>query len=567
MPEPASVPEVAAPADALIRMEHITRRFPGVLANADVHLRVRPGAFHALIGENGAGKSTLLNILYGRLRPDNGQIFLAGKEITGALQSPADAIRLGLGLVSQHYALIPALSVLENIVLGAEPAAAGGWLDRRRAARRIGDLAARLGLGELDLGARAERLSVAAQQKVEILKALYRGARILLLDEPTATLAPQEADSLFALLHALAQEGATILFVTHKLREVMAHSDAVTVLRAGRNAGDFLTRETDAQTLLTRMIGASGQGPVNLSADPLSESRIGTEVTDHTDKTGRSSSLRLPKTEIGTEAHAEHGPESVSSSASVIQIEAVTVRNDRRAVAVRGVSLEVGAGEIVGVAGVDGNGQRELAEAIVGLRRVEAGRIALEGVDLTRRSVGQRRQRGMAYIPEDRHRTGLILDFTIAENFLLGHERQPEWGGGVVLEPRTLRARAADMIVHYSVRVGPQEALTPARALSGGNQQKVVVARAMEGDPRLLVACQPTRGLDVEASRFVYRVLQEARARGLGVLLFSLDLDEALQLSDRIAVLFNGRLAGMLARGEATPERVGALMTGAGAVS
>ncbi|HZT42762.1 MAG TPA: ABC transporter ATP-binding protein [Chthonomonadaceae bacterium] len=549
MPEPASVSEVAAPPDALIRMEHITRRFPGVLANADVHLYVRPGAFHALIGENGAGKSTLLNILYGRYRPDDGQIFLAGQDITNLLQSPADAIRLGLGLVSQHYALIPALSVLENIVLGAEPIAAGGLLDRRRAVQRIRDLAGRLGLGDLDLGVRAERLSVAAQQKIEILKALYRGARILLLDEPTATLAPQEADSLFALLQALVREGATILFVTHKLREVMAHSDAVTVLRAGRNAGDFVTRDTDAQTLLRCMIGAGGQGAVDLSA-PLSG---GSQFNDDSSRLSHSDSP-------ASAADVTHLP---SSSAPLLQIENLTVRNARRAVAVRNASLEVGAGEIVGVAGVDGSGQRELAEAIVGLRRAESGRIVLEGVDLTHRSVGQRRRRGVAYIPEDRHRAGLILDFNIAENFLLGHEHQPEWGGGVVLAARTLRARASDMISHYSVRVGPQEALTPARNLSGGNQQKVVVARAMEGDPRLLVACQPTRGLDVEASRFVYRVLQEAKTRGLGVLLFSLDLDEVLHVSDRIAVLFNGRLAGILSRGEATPERLGALMTGA----
>ena len=547
MPEPASVPEVAAPPDPLIRMEHITRRFPGVLANADVHLAVQPGAFHALIGENGAGKSTLLNILYGRYRPDDGQIFLADKDITGTLQSPADAIRLGLGLVSQHYALIPALSVLENIILGAEPVAAGDLLDRRRAIRRIRDLAGRLGLGDLDLGVRAERLSVAAQQKVEILKALYRGARILLLDEPTATLAPQEADSLFALLRALARDGATILFVTHKLREVMTHSDAVTVLRAGRNAGDFVTRETDAQTLLWRMIGASGQAAMDLS-DSLSGDAQYKDASSPPLLSGGSENSPTSREEI---------------TPPLLRLEHLTVRNARRAVAVRSVSLKVGAGEIVGIAGVDGSGQREMAEAIVGLRRVEDGRIVLEGVDLTRRSVRQRQQRGVAYIPEDRHRAGLILDFTIAENFLLGHELQPEWGGGVVLERRRLRARASDLISHYSVRVGPQEALTPARNLSGGNQQKVVVARAMEGDPRLLVACQPTRGLDVEASRFVYRVLLGAKARGLGVLLFSLDLDEVLHLSDRIAVLFNGQLVGILARNEATPDRIGALMTGA----
>lgn len=531
-----------------VRMENITKRFPGIVANQDVHLRVFSGSFHAVIGENGAGKSTLLNILYGRHRPDTGRIFLRGEEVTGALHGPADAIRRGIGLVSQHYALIPALSVLENVILGSEPVLPGGVLNLRVAGERIRQLAMQLEIGAIDLNMRADRLSVAAQQKVEILKAFYRGASLLLLDEPTATLAPQEANTLFQLLTGLVARGATILFVTHKLREVMAHSDYVTVLRAGRNLGDFRTGETTPAELLQRMIGARSTTGVDLRmplhAGPLSA----VEAAACSDEL-------LPATV------AEVPPQMAASP--LLQVENVSVRNARRVMRVHSVSLEVGKGEIVGVAGVDGSGQRELAEAIVGVSRCEAGRLFLAGVDITSLGVRSRQRMGVSYIPEDRHRSAVVLDFSLAENFLLGHERQPEWGGGRLLDYARMVERAAGMILRYDVRVGAQGAATAMRSLSGGNQQKVVVARAMESAPRLLVACQPTRGLDVEASRFVYRTLISARESGLGVLLFSLDLDEIFQLADRIAVMFNGRIAGIMPRGRATPENIGALMTGA----
>jgi simple sugar transport system ATP-binding protein len=525
-------------------MENITKRFPGVIANRGVHLHVLAGTFHAVIGENGAGKSTLLNILYGRYRPDAGRIFVRGEEVTEALHSPSDAIRSGIGLVSQHYALIPALAVQDNVVLGAEPTLPGGMLDRRRAAERIAALAGQLGLGDLDLNARAETLSVAAQQKVEILKALYRGADILLLDEPTATLAPQESEALFALLHTLVSSGSTIVFVTHKLREVMAHSDTVSVLRAGRNVGDFVTRQVSEQDLLTHMIGA----------------RSGSEFALRTALTGE---LVPPP---GPPHQSPLLPETASrppSSGPLLQIEGVNVRNARGAEAVRNATLEVGMGEIVGVAGVDGSGQRELAEAIVGLRRVEAGRLFLAGIELTHRSVRQRQEYGVAYIPEDRQRDGLVLDFTVAENYLLGHAWEPIWGGGWKLNRQRIYDRAVSMIQRYDVRVGFLGAQAPARTLSGGNQQKIIIARALGGDLRLLVACQPTRGLDIAASRFVYKTLLQARDRGLGVLLFSLDLDEIFQLSDKIAVLFNGEVVGVVPRADATPQSIGALMTGA----
>ncbi len=551
MPDPAvaSLPDAVPPANAfageyIVQMENITKRFPGVVANQNVHLRVVPGTFHAVIGENGAGKSTLLNILYGRYRPDAGRIFIAGEEVTNALHSPADAIRRGVGLVSQHYALIPALTVLENVMLGAEGSATG-ILQPRRAATRIQALGKQLGLDGLDLNARAERLSVAAQQKVEILKALYRGARILLLDEPTATLAPPEVDALFTLLHTLAAQGATILFVTHKLREVMAHSHAVSVLRAGQSVGDFVTAQTHEQELLHAMIGARTNRATLLNA----------EEENREQGTGNSHSVPV----------APDPTQGVQGSSPLMQIEGVTVQNARGAQAVQNVSLNVGRGEILGIAGVDGSGQRELSEAVVGLRRMETGRLFLDGVNITRLSIHARQAAGIAYIPEDRHKSGMILDFSIAENYLLGHEREPAWGGGVTLRPQTLLRRAQAMVQRYDVRGGTQGGNAPGGALSGGNQQKVVFARAMDSGPRLLVACQPTRGLDVEAARFVYKTLTDARAEGMGILLFSLDLDEILRLSDRVAVMFNGSVAGILSRAEATPARVGALMTGASA--
>jgi ABC-type uncharacterized transport system ATPase subunit len=526
-------------------MENITKRFPGVIANRGVHLLVQAGTFHAVIGENGAGKSTLLNILYGRYRLDAGRIFVRGEEVTETLRSPSDAIRRGIGLVSQHYALIPALSVLENVILGAEPTVPGGLLNRKQAAARILALADRLGLTDLDLHARAETLSVAAQQKIEILKALYRGADILLLDEPTATLAPQEAEALFALLHTLVSGGSTVVFVTHKLREVMQHSDAVSVLRAGRNVGDFVTRETSEQDLLLRMIGSRSDTSFRLRASLTGE-------------------LDPP---LGPTHGALHPPGSVPrppSGSPLLQVENATVRNARGVEAVRQAGLELGMGEIIGVAGVDGSGQRELAEAIIGLRRLESGRLFLAGIDLTHRSVRERQEFGVAYIPEDRQRDGLVLDFNVAENYLLGHAWEPNWGGGWRLSPQRMLARAANMIQRYDVRVGFLGAEAAARTLSGGNQQKIIIARAMEGGLRLLVACQPTRGLDVAASQFVYTTLRQARDRGLGVLLFSLDLDELFQLADKIAVMFNGQIVGVVPRAAATAEAIGALMTGAG---
>ena len=569
-------------ADPAIRMESITKRFPGVLANRDVSLIVARGTFHAVIGENGAGKSTLLNVLYGRYRPDSGRIVVLGEDVSNALNSPADAIQRGLGLVSQHYALIPALTVLENIILGAEPVRAAGIIDRRAASDRILELTGRLGLEDLDLNARADRVSIATGQKIEIVKALYRGASILLLDEPTSTLAPQEADSLFALLQTLLANGTTILFVTHKLREVMAYSRNVTVLRAGCNAGDFVTSQTSPAELLSHMIGTRG-----ITADAAVTS-LG-KFQKESSASGRPSNAsaqtvgnptrppnRNPIAASGASEASIHSngdaPASVSASPApaLLGVDNLTVKNRKGSVAVRNAFLEIMPGEIVGVAGVDGSGQRELAEAIVGLRAAETGAIEWRlpsgsPVPLNRASVRERQRMGIAYIPEDRHRTALALDFSVAENYLLGHETQPDWGGGLLLNSRRMLDRANTMIRRYDVRMGERDGRAAARALSGGNQQKVVIARALDGAPRLLVACQPTRGLDIEAARFVYQTLKRAKERGLGIVLFSLDLDEIMEMSDRIVVMFNGQIAGVVPRSEATPEGIGALMTGAAA--
>lgn len=524
----------------MIQTVHLTKRFPGIIANQNVSITVAAGAFHAIIGENGAGKSTLLNILYGKYKPDSGRVLLQGKDITDNLKGPSDAIALGIGLVSQHYALIPALTVLENIVLGSEPMSSYGRIDKMSATERISGLAERLGMASINLSSRADQLTIAAQQKVEILKALYRNARVLLLDEPTATLAPTDSEALFSLLHTLNQQGATILFVTHKLREVIANCSAISVLRAGQNGGDFITRETNENELLARMLG------------PRSSSPSPTMITAHTN-------------------HSEMAQErsSLQAAASpVLRLTGVHVESFRGESAVQNATLELYPGEILGVAGVDGSGQRELSEAIVGLRRVSGGQISIAAPDHNRMqdvagySVRHRQELGVAYIPEDRHRAAMITGFTIAENYMLGHETDNAWGGGPVLRTRMMRSIANQMILDYDVRVGERDSSAMASDLSGGNQQKLVVARALAGNPRIVVACQPTRGLDSGATEFVYSALKAATSRGLSVILFSLDLDEILELADRVTVMFNGAIAGTLSRNEATAERIGALMTG-----
>jgi simple sugar transport system ATP-binding protein len=495
----------------LLELKGITKRFPGVVANDHVDFELAKGEVHALLGENGAGKSTLMNILYGLYHPDEGEVRLNGQHVT--IDSPRAAIDLGIGMVHQHFMLIPVMTVAENIVLGVEPHS-GPFLDIDGAEKRVRELSERFGLA-VRPDARIESISVGMQQRVEILKALYRGAEILILDEPTAVLTPQEAEELFEIIRSLQAEGKSIVFITHKLGEVLAIADRVTVLRRGKTI-ETVPRE-----------GATEEG--------LARLMVGREVL-----------LRVEKTP------AEPGE-------PLLTVEDLRVLDERKLEAVRGISLEVRSGEIVGIAGVDGNGQSELIEAITGLRRPESGRILAAGKDITNEGARVSLEAGIGHIPEDRQRRGLVLDFTLAENIALKdycEEPDSKWGW---LFPKRLLARAKKLLTEFDVRGGGAKTL--AASLSGGNQQKVVVAREVSRDPRILVAAQPTRGLDVGAIEFVHRRLVAERDEGRAILLVSFELDEILSLSDRILVVYEGRVVGEYSP-DVSEEELGIAMTG-----
>jgi ABC-type uncharacterized transport system ATPase subunit len=495
----------------LLELKGITKRFPGVIANDHVDFELVKGEVHALLGENGAGKSTLMNILYGLYHPDEGEVRLGGEHVT--IDSPREAIDLGIGMVHQHFMLIPVMTVAENIVLGVEPHN-GPFLDIDAAEKRVRDLSQRFGLA-VRPEARIESISVGMEQRVEILKALYRGAEILILDEPTAVLTPQEAEELFEILRSLQAEGKSIIFISHKLGEVLAIADRITVLRRGKTI-ETVPRE-----------GATEEG--------LARLMVGREVL-----------LRVGKTA------AEPGE-------PLLTVEDLRVLDERKLEAVRGISLEVRAGEIVGIAGVDGNGQSELVEAITGLRRPESGRIVAAGEVITNAGARESLEAGVGHIPEDRQRRGLVLDFSLAENIALKdycEEPDSKWGW---LFPKRLLARAKRLLTEFDVRGGGPRTL--AASLSGGNQQKVVVAREVSRDPRILVAAQPTRGLDVGAIEFVHRRLVTERDEGRGILLVSFELDEILSLSDRILVMYEGRVVGEYPP-DVTEEELGIAMTG-----
>jgi simple sugar transport system ATP-binding protein len=495
----------------LLELKGITKRFPGVVANDHVDFELAKGEVHALLGENGAGKSTLMNILYGLYHPDEGEIRLNGQALQ--IDSPRAAIDAGIGMVHQHFMLIPVMSVAENIVLAMEPRR-GPFLDHATANERVRDISQRFGLA-VRPEARIESISVGMQQRVEILKALYRGAEILILDEPTAVLTPQEAEELFTILRSLQAEGKSIIFISHKLGEVLAIADRITVLRRGKTV-ETVPRE-----------GATEEG--------LARLMVGREVL-----------LRVEK-------------EPSEPGEPLLTVSDLRVQDERGLEAVRGLTLEVRAGEIVGIAGVDGNGQTELVEAITGLRKVEAGRIAAAGKDVTNEGAREYVEAGVGHIPEDRHRRGLVLDFTLAENIALKdycEEPDSKWGW---LFPKRIVARAKRLLSEFDVRGGGPQ--TPAASLSGGNQQKVVVAREVSRDPRILVAAQPTRGLDVGAIEFVHRRLVAERDEGRAILLVSFELDEILSLSDRILVMYEGRIVGEYPP-TVSEEELGIAMTG-----
>jgi simple sugar transport system ATP-binding protein len=496
----------------VLELRGITKQFPGVLANDDVDFDLRRGEIHALLGENGAGKSTLMNILYGLYRPDAGEIRLQGKPVS--FGSARDAIQAGIGMVHQHFMLIPVMTVAENVVLGTEPLRGGVFLDEGAAKRRVADMA-RTFRFSVDPSALVEDIGVGQQQRVEIMKALYRNADILILDEPTAVLTPQEASDLFEILRTLRREGISIIFISHKLNEVLEIADRISVLRRGR------VIET------VPAAGATHEG--------LARAMVGRDVL-----------LRVEK------GAAEPGD-------AILTVENLHVLDDRELETVHGLSFEVKAGEIVGIAGIDGNGQSELVEAIVGLRRPTEGRILVNGKVITQDDPKHLIDAGVGHIPEDRHRRGLVLNFTVAENLSLHEYRRPTESRFGWLWPRRMIARAQRLIRDYDVRGGGPS--TTAGSLSGGNQQKVVIAREIESEPDVLVAAQPTRGLDVGAIEYVHRRLVQARDAGKGVLLVSLELEEIRSLSDRILVLYEGRIVGEYTS-EASEEELGLAMTG-----
>jgi simple sugar transport system ATP-binding protein len=496
---------------AIIELAGCTKRFPGVLANNRISLQIAPGEIHALVGENGAGKSTLMKILYGLYRPDEGAIAVRGTRV--AIDSPRQAIALGIGMVHQHFMLIPRFTVTENVILGSEPAHAGR-IDIARARDQVRALCEQYGL-VLDPDAEVGTLSVGEQQRVEILKVLYRGAEVLILDEPTAVLTPHEVDDLFANLRRMRDEGKTIVFISHILEEVLAIADRITVLRRGEVVGTLAAPGATKAQIAEMMVGR----PVLME-------------------------LPVPKVEPG---------------AVRLQLEDAVVPGARGRSVVRGLSLAVRGGEIYGVAGVEGNGQSELVEALIGLRRLTAGRLVIDGHDVTR--VGPRgiRMLGVACIPEDRHLRGLVLAMDVAENLILGHHTRPIFGRGLLLDREAIARYAGERVRLYDVRTPGLQ--TPALALSGGNQQKLVVAREFAFEPRVVIAAQPTRGLDIGATEFVRRQILDAKTHGLAVLLVSAMLEEVLSLADRVGVIRAGQIVAEFPRGGATPREIGLYMT------
>jgi ABC-type uncharacterized transport system ATPase subunit len=496
---------------AYLEMRGITKAFGGLLANDHVDLTVGDREIHTVVGENGAGKTTLMNILYGLVHPDEGEIRIDGKPVR--IRGPRDAIAAGIGMVHQHFQLVPVMTVAENVVLGQEP---GGFvLDRRESERQVRDLSERFGL-IVDPTARVEALPVGIQQRVELLKILYRGSRLLVFDEPTAVLTPQETDELFEILRGLVAGGKTVILITHKLNEVMAICDRVTVLRQGRNAAVLDVPRTSPQEIARAMVG-------------------------------REVLLRVVR-------------ETAHVGSERLRLEGVKADSDRKLPALVGVDLSVRSGEIVGIAGVSGNGQLELAEVVAGLRPSTDGHVYLEGEDVRHQSAAERRVKGLAYIPEDRHARGLVLPFDVKDNLILGSQSREPFAVHGQRNSAAVEKRATDLIGQFDIRPPDPDAL--ASSLSGGNQQKVVVAREMAEDPKVLVAAEPTRGLDVGATEFIHRELIDKRNEGLAILLISSELDEIFSLSDSIAVIYQGRIVEVMPSAEADRERVGLLMAG-----
>jgi simple sugar transport system ATP-binding protein len=512
---PMTAPTETAP--LVLAVRNVTKRFPGVLANDNVNFDLRRGEIHALLGENGAGKSTLMNIIYGLYSPDEGEFAVAteGGELQPAtIHNPHDAIRAGIGMVHQHFMLVPVFTVAENIILGSE-VTRGPSLDMQQSRQEIRELGREYGL-EVDPRAVVEELPVGLQQRVEILKALYRRARILVLDEPTAVLTPQEVDDLFRVMHHLNERGVSIIFITHKLKEVLAVADRITVMRRGRVVGTTTPAESNEQQLAAMMVG-------------------------------RAVLLEVEKT-------------PAEAKDVVLAVENLSVHAEHSMEAVRDVSFQVRAGEILGVAGVQGNGQTELVEALTGLRAIHSGSIQINGEPVAPQNPRALVERGLAHIPEDRHKHGLVLPFSIADNCVLVTYYKPPFAHGVQRDPKAIRENADRLIREFDVRT--PSATVPVSNLSGGNQQKVIIAREFSRDISLLIANQPTRGLDVGSIEYIHQQIVARRDQGTAVLLVSAELDEITSLSDRIAVMFHGQIVAIVDADAVTREQLGLLMAG-----
>lgn len=498
--------------EPVLRVEGITKVFPGVKANDEISFSVRKGEILALLGENGAGKTTLMNILYGLYQPDAGEIYRDGRKVE--IQTSNDALDLGIGMIHQHFMLVPPFSVIENIIMGL-PAGKYGLLPIQAARREVQELSRKYGL-PVDVDARVWQLPVGDQQRVEIVKALYRGADILILDEPTAVLTPQETDDLFAVLRTLKEQGKSVIFISHKLDEVKAISDRVTVLRNGRVVGTVETADTQECDLVRMMVGRDIACCYTRAAD--------------------------------------------TGQPAVLELDGVTALNDKNQESLRGITFGVSRGEILGIAGVDGNGQTELAEVITGLRDVTGGTIRYLGEDIANLAPRAVMEKGISHIPADRRKYGLVMEFTVAENSVLQTYYQAPFSRGPNLRRDVIREHARRLIREYDVRTpGPG---TPARSLSGGNQQKLIVAREFDRKPHCLVAVQPTRGVDVGAIEFIHTQLLAQRDAGTAILLISSDLEEVLRLCDRLAVVYGGRIMGIVDPDETPIEVIGRMMTG-----
>ena len=501
-----------------VEMLHITKRFPGIIANDDITLQLKRGEIHALLGENGAGKSTLMSVLFGLYKPEIGQIRMDGKEVQ--IRDPNDANALGIGMVHQHFKLVECFTVLDNIILGVEPCSKLGFLQKKQAREKVLALSEKYGQ-QVDPDAIIEDITVGMQQRTEILKMLYRDNDILIFDEPTAVLTPQEIDELMRIMKNLAAEGKSILFISHKLNEIMAVSDRCTVLRKGKYIGTVNTAET--------------------SVDELSRMMVGRDVKFAVDK------------------------EAAQPADVVLEAKGLCVGSKRsKENAVKNVSFQVRRGEIVCIAGIDGNGQTELVHGLTGLEPIKSGTLTLCGKDITRAAIRKRSLGGMSHIPEDRHKHGLVLDYTLEDNLVLQRYFEGTFTNKAgFLRRKNIRTYANKLIDQYDVRSG-QGPVTIARSMSGGNQQKAIIAREIDKDPERLVAVQPTRGLDVGAIEYIHSQLVAQRDKGKGVLLVSLELDEVMNVSDRILVMFEGRIVGEFDPKTVTTEELGLYMAGAG---